>query len=139
MRMREFGKPIPHWPSAPGPPRSDRPRPSSTLAAPHRAMVHSSGAGRNPRPPLLAIQEMEIMKRILALCALAAVASLVALAGEWQGYVMDSSCAAKMKDKAANHKTKCAISCSKGGYGLVTADGKFVKFDEAGNSKAREA
>ncbi len=79
------------------------------------------------------------MKRLLALCALAAVSSLVALAGEWQGYVMDSSCAAKTKDKAANHKTKCAIACSKGGYGLVTADGEYVKFDETGNSKALEA
>ena len=79
------------------------------------------------------------MKKILMLSVLLLVWSWVAVAGEWQGYVMDSSCAAKMKDKAAGHKTKCAIGCSKGGYGLVTSDGKFVKFDETGNAKALEA
>ena len=79
------------------------------------------------------------MKKIFALCALLAASSLVATAGEWHGYLMDSACAAKMKDKAASHKTKCAVGCSKGGYGIVTSDGKFVKFDETGNAKALEA
>ena len=31
------------------------------------------------------------------------------------------------------------MSCSKGGYGLVLSDGKFVKFNETGNSKALAA
>ncbi len=39
----------------------------------------------------------------------------------------------------ANHTTKCAVSCAKGGYGLVLSDGKFVKFDETGNAKALAA
>lgn len=79
------------------------------------------------------------MRRVLALFSLLAASCLVAMAGEWQGYVMDSMCAAKMRDKASTHKTKCALSCSKGGYGLVTADGKYVKFDETGNAKALAA
>ena len=76
------------------------------------------------------------MKRIIVLGALLAVAGM---AGEWQGYLMDSACAAKMKDKAASHKAKCALSCQKGGYGIVTSEGKYVKFDERGNAKALEA
>jgi hypothetical protein len=79
------------------------------------------------------------MKKIFVLSALLAASSLVGWAGEWQGHVMDSMCAAKMRDKASTHKAKCALSCSKGGYGLVTADGKYIKFDEAGNAKALAA
>jgi hypothetical protein len=56
-----------------------------------------------------------------------------ALAENWTGTVVDVMC--KGKD-LANHTTKCAVSCAKGGYGLVLPDGKFVKFDETGNAKA---
>ncbi len=52
------------------------------------------------------------------------------------GTVIDVMC--KGKD-VATHTTKCAIGCAKGGYGLITADGKFVKFDDAGNEKALAA
>ena len=79
------------------------------------------------------------MKRLLVLPALLVAWTVVASAGEWQGHLMDSMCAAKMKDKAASHKAKCALACAKTGFGLVTSDGKFVKFDEAGNAKAQEA
>jgi hypothetical protein len=54
-------------------------------------------------------------------------------AESWTGTVVDVMC--KGKD-LANHTTKCAVSCAKGGYGLVLPDGKFVKFDEMGNAKA---
>ena len=79
------------------------------------------------------------MKRFWAVAALALACGLTAVAGEWQGHLMDAMCAAKMKDKAASHKAKCALACAKTGYGIVTAEGKFVKFDEAGNAKAQEA
>ena len=57
-------------------------------------------------------------------------------AESWTGTVVDVMC--KGKD-LANHTTKCAVSCAKGGYGLVLPDGKFVKFDETGNAKALAA
>ncbi len=72
---------------------------------------------------------MNTMKLLL----LAAAFSSAALADSWTGTVVDILC--KGKD-LASHTTKCAISCSKGGYGLVQADGKFLKFDEGGNAKA---
>jgi len=79
------------------------------------------------------------MRRVIALLTLGAAGSLAAAAGEWSGHLMDAMCAAKMKDKAVSHKAKCALSCSRSGYGIVTAEGKFLKFDEAGNARALEA
>lgn len=79
------------------------------------------------------------MQRFLVIVGLCTAFGAVALAGEWQGHLMDAMCAAKMKDKAAGHKAKCALNCAKSGFGLVTADGKYIKFDEAGNAKAQEA
>ena len=57
-------------------------------------------------------------------------------AESWSGTVVDVMC--KSKD-LANHTRECALGCSKGGYGLVLADGKFLKFDEAGNAKTLAA
>jgi hypothetical protein len=79
------------------------------------------------------------MRKTFAVAALLALSGAVATAGEWQGHLMDAMCAAKMKDKAAAHKTKCALSCARTGFGIVTADGKYIKFDEMGNAKAQEA
>src|SRR6266498_5824439 len=73
------------------------------------------------------------MKRIFMLCAGVSLLSIGAFAESWSGTLVDVMC--KGKD-LAGHTTKCAVSCAKSGYGLVLADGKFVKFDEAGNAKA---
>lgn len=62
--------------------------------------------------------------------------SVAAFAEQWSGTVVDVAC--KGKD-LAGHTKQCALSCSKSGYGLVTADGRFVKFDESGNAQALEA
>ena len=65
-----------------------------------------------------------------------------ALAGEpvWSGYLMDTMCASKLLDKASSHTTECMKmpDCKGSGFGLVTKDGKYIKFDEAGNAKALE-
>jgi hypothetical protein len=73
------------------------------------------------------------MKRLAGLLTLF---SSLALAETWNGTLVDVMC--KNQD-LAGHTTKCAIGCAKSGYGLVLADGKFVKFDEAGNAKALAA
>jgi hypothetical protein len=67
------------------------------------------------------------------LCAGISLVSAGAFAETWSGTLVDVMC--KGKD-LAGHTTKCAVSCAKGGYGLVLSDGKFVKFDETGNAKA---
>jgi hypothetical protein len=70
------------------------------------------------------------MKQLLALVLLSA--PLLA-ADSFSGTVVDVMCRGK---DLASHTRECAVTCSKSGYGLVTADGKFLKFDEAGNAKA---
>jgi hypothetical protein len=54
-------------------------------------------------------------------------------AESWTGTIVDTSC--KTKD-LANHTKQCVLGCAKSGLGIVLSDGKFVKFDEAGNTKA---
>jgi hypothetical protein len=66
-----------------------------------------------------------------ASCLIAAFAA-VASAETFSGTVVDVMC--RTKD-LASHTRECAIQCSRGGYGLVTADGKFLKFDEKGNAR----
>jgi len=73
------------------------------------------------------------MKRLITGFTLA---SALAFAETWSGTVVDVNC--KNKD-LASHTRDCAISCSRSGYGIVTADGKFIKFNEQGNAKALAA
>lgn len=73
------------------------------------------------------------MKKVLLLSSAALLLSSGAFAESWTGTLVDVMC--KGKD-LTSHTTKCAIGCAKSGYGLVLSDGKFVKFDEAGNAKA---
>ena len=57
----------------------------------------------------------------------------MAMAESFSGTLVDVMC--KGKD-VAGHTRQCAVNCAKGGYGLVLADGKFVKLDESGNAMA---
>ena len=65
--------------------------------------------------------------------ALLALFAAAAFAESWTGTVVDVMC--KGRD-LASHTRQCAVNCAKGGFGLVLQDGKFVKFNETGNSKA---
>ncbi len=60
----------------------------------------------------------------------------VSLAATWSGTLVDVICKAK---DLASHTAKCGVACAKSGFGVVLADGKFVKFDESGNAKALAA
>ena len=85
------------------------------------------------------------MKRAIGVFAfILAVATLAfplqAATETWKNVpLMDGHCSGKMADKADEHPRSCALQCAKGGYGLITADGKFLRFDEAGNEKALAA
>lgn len=78
------------------------------------------------------------MKKLaLALLVLAA-APLAA--EEWKNVVVvDTMCLDKVKADPDKHTKACLLQCSKSGYGLVSADGKFLKFDAAGNQKTEAA
>ena len=49
--------------------------------------------------------------------------------------VVDVACSKKVAANADSHTRDCALMCEKSGYGIITADKKFLKFDADGNAK----
>ncbi len=89
---------------------------------------------------------MKTLVRLLVVAGLAAALACLAYAAEVQGILLDRECSAKIvqaKDQkgAQAHTRECALmdDCVKAGYGVFTADGKFVLLDQAGNEKAAAA
>jgi hypothetical protein len=65
---------------------------------------------------------------------------IVAVAETWKDVsVIDTMCVSKVKKDPDKHTTQCALQCAKGGYGLITSDGAYLKFDAAGNEKTLAA
>lgn len=83
------------------------------------------------------------MKRILITVSVLFVALSAPLSAEKvEGYLIDEMCSAKVAkdgvDAAKAHTKDCALmpNCKGSGYGVVTADGKFVNFDDDGDRMA---
>ena len=81
--------------------------------------------------------------RLLTMPALQLLAAAAPLAAEnVEGYLVDQMCSAKIVkggvEAAKAHTKDCALAekCKASGYGLVTADGKFLKFDADGDRMA---
>ena len=72
------------------------------------------------------------------LLVVAGLMALPMLAGAetWKNVsVIDTLCVSKVKADPDKHTTECALKCVKGGYGLLTTDGAYLKFDAPGNEK----
>jgi hypothetical protein len=52
--------------------------------------------------------------------------------------VVDVACSKKVAADADSHTRDCALMCQKSGFGILTADKKFLKFDAEGNAKILE-
>lgn len=83
------------------------------------------------------------MKKLAMLLLLMLSASALAATTTVRGYLVDLSCAADLGDKPGfgqNHKKSCLQmpDCKDSGYGVLTGNKKVVKFDKAGNEKARK-
>ena len=50
--------------------------------------------------------------------------------------MVDAMCALKVKADPDKHTRECALQCAKGGFGILAADGTYLKFDKAGNDQA---
>ncbi|MFI5168121.1 MAG: hypothetical protein ACHQQS_16055 [Thermoanaerobaculales bacterium] len=48
-------------------------------------------------------------------------------------------CLSKVKDDPDSHPASCLVKCAKSGYGVLTSDGTWLKFDKTGNEKALAA
>lgn len=63
--------------------------------------------------------------------------ALPASAATWKNVsLIDQGCSVKAKENPDAHTRDCALQCSKSGYGIYTAEGKYLKFDAAGSEKA---
>lgn len=71
------------------------------------------------------------MNKLLTLSLLTCSALFLSAADQarWTGALTDASC------KTANAAAKCDVSEGTKFFGITTDDGKFVKFDDAGNAK----
>ncbi|MBS1842555.1 MAG: hypothetical protein JSS69_12815 [Acidobacteria bacterium] len=82
------------------------------------------------------------MKKLAATLVLFGLAALPALASN-ESYkdvsVVDVNCSKKVAADPDSHTRACALQCAMSGYGILTADKKFIKFDDAGNKKVEEA
>ena len=71
--------------------------------------------------------------------ALAAALALPALAAESKTFkdvaMVDVNCSSKVASNPDAHTRSCALKCASSGFGILT-EGKYVKFDAAGNEKA---
>ncbi len=86
------------------------------------------------------------MKHIFLATCIAVLLSTTPLAAETvEGVLMDKMCSGMVAEKgfaaAKMHTKECALmpNCSASGYGVVTEDGKFVKFNKKGDKPALEA
>jgi hypothetical protein len=82
------------------------------------------------------------MTRLLLMVGSALLLSVVTTgaAETWSNVpLIDTRCATKAKDSPDDHTKACALQCSKNGFGILAADGTFLKLDDAGNTKVVEA
>lgn len=49
--------------------------------------------------------------------------------------VVDANCSKKVAGNPDSHPRDCALKCQASGYGIITSDQKFLKFDAAGNQQ----
>lgn len=81
------------------------------------------------------------MKKLAAVLVTVALAGAsAAFAEQWTNVTLvDHHCLNKVKADPDAHPTSCLIQCAHSGYGILTADGAWLKFDKAGNEKALAA
>lgn len=75
------------------------------------------------------------MKKLIPIAIL--MFSLSAFATTWKNVsLMDKNCSRKAASSPDSHTRDCALQCAGSGYGILTADGKFLKFDQTGDQQS---
>ena len=77
------------------------------------------------------------MKKLATLLVLAGLGVVPAFAATSFHNVslIDVGCSKKAAANPDAHTRSCAIMCAKSGYGILTSDNKFLKFDANGNQE----
>jgi|SRR5579883_1655315 len=85
------------------------------------------------------------MRKFLGCFLLAGAMQAAAFADQLNGTLMTTMCAAQAAkggpEAVAKHERTCNLkpNCAKTGFGVLTSDNKFYRFDEAGEAKALKA
>ena len=82
---------------------------------------------------------MRKLTSLVVLAGLCAVPALAAAESYENVAVVDVSCSKRAAADPDSHTRECALKCASSGFGIVTSDQKFLKFDAAGNAKITEA
>jgi hypothetical protein len=77
---------------------------------------------------------MKVLASILALGLLAAPA-LAATKTFTDVPVVDQNCSKKVAANPDAHTRDCALMCAKSGFGVITSDNQYLKFDDSGNKE----
>jgi hypothetical protein len=82
------------------------------------------------------------MRKLASIVVLLAMAALPVL-GAVQNYsnvaLVDVNCSKKAMADPDTHTRACALKCAASGFGIITSDKQFLKFDAEGNAKITEA
>jgi hypothetical protein len=81
---------------------------------------------------------MKMRKSALGFLAIAAALPLAAAVQTWTGVALvDQKCSVKFNASTVDtHTRSCALGCASSGYGILTSDGTFLKFDKEGSQQA---
>jgi len=82
---------------------------------------------------------MKKVTSFLVLVGLCAVPALAAAEDYKDVPVVDVNCSKKVAADPDSHPRACALKCAASGFGIVTKDKQFLKFDAEGNKKVVEA
>lgn len=78
---------------------------------------------------------MKKLTSLLLLIGASAVPAFAASASYKNVSIVDVNCSSKVAADADAHTRACALKCAGSGYGILTNDNKFVRFDAAGNQE----
>src|SRR5215813_234918 len=78
------------------------------------------------------------MKKTILFLIVAVLAPICAAETFVNAPMLDVMCSRKEKAKPDGHTRACGLQCSESGFGIITAEGKFLKFDKSGNGKMTE-
>ena len=82
------------------------------------------------------------MKKLVSFCLLLGLCAIPALAAA-ETYnnvpVVDVNCSKKVAADPDSHTRACALKCEASGFGILTKDNQFLKFDAKGNASVAEA
>jgi len=80
-----------------------------------------------------------MQKLVLLTAVLAGFATVAAAETFNNAPVLDVACAKTSAKTPDAHSRACALQCQKSGFGIVTSDNKFLKFDSQGNALVLDA